>query len=229
MLCKLMGLIKTSVIFISFFMTNWSAQAVEQFELKNSVGKPMLVERYGNGPTAVILAHQRDGSLEDWQFYAQELEELGHSAYVFDFNGHGKKKGFSKKLNTQHKDIALILEYVRNTAPSKIYLLGSSMGAASVIKASEAEKLNGTIALAPYANLSSKWTSSSTKSSKKITNPVLLVSTKGDSSAKHAKTLNNSIAQSELIMYGGKAHGIEIFETPDGDDLRQRIEQFLQN
>ena len=103
------------------------------------------------------------------------------------------------------------------------------MGAASVIKASEAEKLNGTIALAPYANLSSKWTSSSTKSSKNITNPVLLVSTKGDSSAKHAKTLNNSIAQSELIMYGGKAHGIEIFETPDGDDLRQRIEQFLQN
>ena len=106
--------------------------------------------------------------------------------------------------------------------------LGSSMGAGAVLKAAETLDMDGVIAMAPYVDRGNKFASPSSATAKTIEERVLLVSAKGDTSASHAKKLDELIPNSSLAMYGGKAHGMAILKTSDGKDLRSKVFAFLE-
>ena len=43
----------------------------------------------GQGPTAIVLAHQSDDDACVWAFYVPELTADGRQVLAFDFSGHG--------------------------------------------------------------------------------------------------------------------------------------------
>ena len=222
---KKLGLI--GCLLISTLITSVAFSA-EKYEIKNGLGDPMPVVRYGTGPVAVILAYQYKGKMHDWKFFAEELESAGFSAYTFDFNGYGSKGGWKKERSKNHLDVVEVAKFAREQGAEKLFLIGSSMGAGAVLKAAETLDTDGVIAMAPYVDRGSKFASPSSVTAKAIEEKVLLVSAKGDTSASHAKKLDKLIPESGLAMYGGKAHGMAILKTSDGKDLRSKVFAFLE-
>jgi len=55
-------------------------------------GTRLAGARYGRGTTAVVLAHQSNGNVCQWAFYARRLASLGYLAFPFDFRGHGESQ-----------------------------------------------------------------------------------------------------------------------------------------
>ena len=218
----------TAIYFFSILISlNYAAFALEQFEIKNGSDGNMKVEQFGDGSTAIILAYQYNGKIEDWQEFAKLLEVRGHTSFLFDFNGYGETKD-RKNRTKNHLDIEALANFVKERGYNKLYLIGSSMGAGAVLKAGENLETNGIIALAPYVDRQSKFSTPSKKTAKLITEEVLLVSARGDDSARHAIKLNKLIPNSELLMYEGKAHGMGILKTSDSDDLKSKIFKFIE-
>ena len=52
-------------------------------------GTKLVGHRFGKGTTAVILAHQSEGSLCDWLPYARRLASQGYFVFPVDFRGYG--------------------------------------------------------------------------------------------------------------------------------------------
>jgi alpha-beta hydrolase superfamily lysophospholipase len=202
------------------------AQAQEQMTIQDGTGRSMAVEKFGNGSTAVILAHQYDASRVQWTFFAKELEQRGYTAYTFDFNGHGKNTTGGKKRLKNDLDLAEMVKLARTQGAKKVYLIGSSMGAAAVLKAGASQKLDGIIAMAPYLD-NNRFASLSTAETSKVSEDVLLFTAKNDSSYSSAVDLDMLLPNATLYAYAGNAHGMGLLRTNKGAEVRDLIFGFL--
>src|SRR5215217_8198741 len=74
---------------------------------------------YGQGETAVILAHMMASEQAAWQPFAKELAEKGYTALTFDFRGNGKSGG---KLNyvALDKDVQAAIAFLHDHGFSQI-------------------------------------------------------------------------------------------------------------
>jgi pimeloyl-ACP methyl ester carboxylesterase len=202
------------------------SQAQEQLTIPDGTGRSMAVEKFGTGTTAVILAHQYDASLEQWTFFARELAGRGYTAYTFDFNGHGKNTKGGKKRLKNDLDIAEMVKLARTNGAKKVYLIGSSMGAAAVLKAGVSQQLDGIVAMAPYLD-NNRFASLSTAETGKVSEDVLLFTTKNDSSYSSAVELDMLLPNATLYAYAGNAHGMGLRRTSKGPEVRDLIFGFL--
>ncbi|NOX73157.1 MAG: alpha/beta hydrolase [Alphaproteobacteria bacterium] len=201
-------------------------QAQEQLTIQNSTGRDMAVEKFGSGTIAVILAHQYDASRLQWAFFARELAQRGYTAYTFDFNGHGKNTKGGKQRLKNDLDLGEMVKLARAEGAKKVYMIGSSMGAAAVLKAGISQKLDGIIAMAPYLD-NSRFAALSTSETGRVSEDVLLFTTKNDSSYSNAVDLDMLLPNATLYAYAGNAHGMGLLRTNKGTEVRNLIFGFL--
>jgi pimeloyl-ACP methyl ester carboxylesterase len=123
----------------------------------------------GNKGTTVIMGH---GYLMDWRemlSIAHPLRQQGYHVLLFDFRAHGKSGGHLASVGYhESKDVAAAVQFVRQQFPQasgRIFYLGHSMGAASILLAPAGlhsypetlaeltQHLDGIILDCPYADL----------------------------------------------------------------------------
>ena len=197
--------------------------------IQNSLGKEMEVAIAGQGDRAVILAHQYKGSWKSWEFFIPALVAEGYKVYAFDFNGYGKNGGFSKKRMNNDLDIEKVIEFARADGASKVILIGSSMGAAAVLKAALTNDVDGIVAMAPYHKRGGKFANLGDGEAEKVNAPVYLFTARQDSSYKHAEELHSLLPTSELYVGKGKQHGYELLKTGQDQEVRQLLMEFLRS
>jgi uncharacterized protein len=180
---------------------------------------------YGHGKTIVICSHELRTTKVIWSLsgIAQRLALHGYTVLAYDFRGNGDSSG-PYDLTKLDVDLRAAIAFAHQQKATKIVLLGSSMGGTATLKVAASEQVAAVITLsAPEAFFTNVDAEVSA-----ITVPKLFINSKNDDYAAetmHMYTLANP--PKEIHMYPGGAHGTEIFYGDDGNDLTQRILNFV--
>jgi pimeloyl-ACP methyl ester carboxylesterase len=181
----------------------------------------------GNGPTAIVLAHESQQDACDWAFFVPELAAGGRMALAFDFSGDGS----SSYIGDGRLDLDMLaaVTEVRRRGATRVVVIGASKGATAAVTAAgaPANGIDGVVSLSAAASYRSADTASAAAG---ITAPVLLAATENDGSAaetaqKVAETCG--CAYPEVLVFSGRLHGMRMLTGPDGSALRDAIAQLV--
>jgi alpha-beta hydrolase superfamily lysophospholipase len=203
-----------------------------EVSFKAADGTKLVGHRFGKGETAVILAHQSEGSLCDWLPYARRLAAQGYFAFPIDFRGHGLSGIPTRRAaNRYAADLAAAVKAVRKLGKRKVILVGASMGglASLVAAANVSPAVQGVVSISGPARFRGL---DAVKTGPRLRVPVLYVAAEDDDNAgfdfsADAETLFGATAavDKQLEVLPGGLHGIALM----GGSARARslVESFL--
>ena len=91
----------------------------------------------------VIIFHGFSGNKARMLDKSEVFNQLGYSTFLVDFIGTGGSEGNETTIGYKEaQDVKVCLDYVRQTNEKNIVLFGTSMGAAAILRASEAFQIN---------------------------------------------------------------------------------------
>ena len=178
-------------------------------------GTKLVGHRFGKGTTAVILAHQSEGSLCDWVPYARRLASQGYFVFPVDFRGYGFSQIRTGAASTRFAaDLAATAKALRKLGKKKVFLVGASMGglASLVAGANVTPAVTGVVSISSPARFRGM---DALKTAPRLRVPVLYLAAAGDDNAgfdfsqdaeaMHAATASND---KRLEVLPGSLHGI---------------------
>jgi alpha-beta hydrolase superfamily lysophospholipase len=195
-------------------------------------GTKLVGHRFGKGTTAVILAHQSEGSLCDWLPYARRLAARGYFAFPIDFRGYGFSEiRTGRAANRYAADLAAAVKAMRGLGKKKVILVGASMGgiAALTAAANVTPPVDGVVSVSAPARFRGM---DAVKTAPRLRVPVLYLAAEGDDNAGYdfsadaqAMADSTTSASKQLEILPGGLHGIALV----GGSARAKalVESFL--
>jgi pimeloyl-ACP methyl ester carboxylesterase len=188
---------------------------------------------YGNGQTAVILAHQGTPGANQWTWYAfaNLLAEHGYTALAFDFRGIGRSQGTPDR-NQLAVDLIAALEFLQDQGHDQVICIGASMGGTACIRtALDHGELVGLAALGS-AMITDYGTGIRVSIAElaQLTVPKLFIAAEQDSSLvvqDITRMYENSPEPKEILWLPGSSHGTDLFHTEAGEDLTNGLLEFI--
>lgn len=104
----------------------------------------------------VVLFHGYSGEKSGMLERADEFLKLGYSTLLVDFMGSGGSEGSQTTLGFREAEqVKSCFDYLRATSENRVYLFGTSMGAAAVLKAERDFQMNpeGLILECPFGSM----------------------------------------------------------------------------
>lgn len=182
---------------------------------------------FGSGDRWVILSHMFPDDQSDWYPFAGELGAKGYHVLTYDFRGYGVSQG-QKQIDRIDRDLRAAIGYVRGRTPSRVLLLGASMGGTASIVVAADTPVDGLVALsAPetFRGLDALAVASSVRV------PSLLIAAQDDDgAAASARDLGTRLATSDkrVEIVNESLHGIHLLERgPAKDQVRAAVLDFL--
>jgi alpha-beta hydrolase superfamily lysophospholipase len=112
-----------------------------------------LYEPSARPAPAVVLVHMFGRSKEDWDRFAQTLEDAGIIALAIDLRGHGRSSGSNASLPAMVQDVASAVDWIAarpTTRPGSIAVVGASLGATlAVLGAADSPAVHAIAMLSP--------------------------------------------------------------------------------
>jgi alpha-beta hydrolase superfamily lysophospholipase len=190
-------------------------------------GTKLVGHRFGSGRTAVVLVHERNGSLCQWVPYAKRLAGLGYTAFGLDLRGNGDSQSRNYPANQRYGgDVAAAVKEVRRLGARKVFLVGASVGGSAAINAAANARplVDGVVSVSGAADLADAIGSVS-----RVQVPSLFVAGAGDTDfANDARRLYAaSTAQDKTleVLPGAYEHGTQLVAA--SSRVRSLIETFL--
>lgn len=123
------------------------AGAVYQVVTFSSVDGLTLSGRlFGEGDSAVVLAHMFPADQESWRSFAEELVKRGYLVLTFDFRGYGDSDG-PKEIDRIDLDVEGALDFLEKQGVRDVFLVGASMGGTASLKVAARRSVSGVISL----------------------------------------------------------------------------------
>jgi len=197
---------------------------------KASDGVRLIGVLLGNGPRAVILAHQGGGppNLCGWVSYARTLAAAGYRVLVFDHRGYGSSGHASRstRVNRVDYDVLGATRALRARGATSIVLAGASLGAGAVLSAAPraTPPVNAVISLSSPTRL---FRINVLNAVRAVRAPVLFVASDGDSPFdEQAQELYAACPSLEkrLMIVPGYDHGVALLLDPQ---VRATVEGFI--
>lgn len=186
-------------------------------------GTVLRIKSYGGSGTAVLLAHDLDGSQGEWAEFAETLSSRGYTVMTFDFRGHGKSPG-QRDAALAESDLASALVHMREQlrAP-KVLLVGAGMGGIAALRVSARESVSAVATVSAPATLRGL---SAADAVPLITAPKLFLAGEGAAADAGAARNLSSLAKDpkDLLLVPGNAHGTSLLNNTQA---RDRLLQFL--
>jgi pimeloyl-ACP methyl ester carboxylesterase len=180
---------------------------------------------FGDGEIAAVLSHMRPSDQTAWHAFARTLADNGYTALAYDFRGYGKSGG-TQELGKIDRDVRAAAAYLRAQGATRIVLIGASMGGTASAKIAASIGAQGLIVLSSPQSFQGLTVSADDLSLAGM--PSLWVSSRGDPVAREVEAMHAGASEPKSFhVYEGIAHGTDIFNTPDGVDLGQRVVDFL--
>jgi len=104
----------------------------------------------------VILFHGYGGEKSSMLKRAKLIREMGYNTLLVDFSGSGGSTGNTTTIGYKESlDVQAVVKHLQSKGKESIYLLGTSMGAAAVLKATSEQDLSvkGIIIECPFESL----------------------------------------------------------------------------
>lgn len=190
----------------------------------------------GQGRTGVILAHQRWFSLCSWVPFARTLAQQGFRVLVFDFRGFGVSPPLTGRAGRSlDLDVAGGLAYLRGQGVDRVVLVGSSMGATSVLMVASQDQPPGQAPVAGVVSISGPsrfYEMDAGQAVNRLRVPLLLIASEGEGNYTRSARLlyhNASSHSKRMVIVPGKVHGIGLLSSAaNGAQLRQLVTTFIQ-
>jgi len=197
--------------------------------LTNGAGLSIAAVDLGTGASAVVLAHQSDGSLCEWLPYGESLAAKGFRVLAFDFAGSGSSS--MPKQKTYVDDLRTAVTYLRGQGVTRVVIMGASMGATMTVVAGAAiiPPVDGVIALSSPLSFDGV---NAEKAAPSLKTPSLYIASETDGDyASYAKAIESAtpVEYRELLIVSGAQHGIRLLDADVQSTLvvRTFVEQFL--
>jgi pimeloyl-ACP methyl ester carboxylesterase len=178
-------------------------------------GTKLVGHRFGKGTTAVVLAHQSEGSLCDWVPYARRLASQGYFVFPVDFRGYGFSQVRTGAAASRFAaDLTAATKALRRLGKKKVFLVGASMGgiASLVAGVNVTPAVDGVVAISAPARFRGM---DAVKTAPRLRVPVLYLAAEGDDNAgydfsRDAESMHAATAAADkrLELLPGPLHGI---------------------
>jgi pimeloyl-ACP methyl ester carboxylesterase len=191
-------------------------------------GTRLVGARYGRGTTAVVLAHQSDGTLCAWQPYARRLAAEGYLAFPFDFRNYGESQHRRYPASDRLAgDVVAAARAVRALGATHVFLVGASMGGTAVVVAAANARppVAGVVSVSGAANYGRI---DAVAAARRLAVPALFMAGEGDVDfANDARTLYAAAtaADKSLEILPSSAHGVTLVGT--SAQARSLLESFI--
>lgn len=188
---------------------------------------------FGEGATAVILAHQGTFGADQttWHPFARLLAGRGYTALAFDFRGVGGSGGKLRYGNLA-LDVNAAAQFLGDRGFQHILCVGASMGGTACILAAQENAFDGLIILASTMMAGSPADSLrvSPADLELLAQPKLFIS----ASSENPVVVNDtrqmyelSLEPKDLLYFPGTQHGTSLFKTGAGEELSATMLRFL--
>jgi dienelactone hydrolase len=177
---------------------------------------------------AVVLTHMGQPGTDQtsWTSFAQHAARQGFSSLTFNFREDRSRLDF---------DVRAAVGFLRDQGFQRIVCMGASMGGTACLKAAVDTDLAGIVII---SSLSTTGTGSSggalvvnRRELAHITIPKLFITTQYDDNGVPftMKSLYEAAPEPKAFkMFPGSVHGTDIFSTPQGDEFRDLLVDFLE-
>ena len=208
---------------------------VEQVSFTTSDGINLSGRLFGEGDTAIILAHQGTPGADKrtWYPFAGLLAENGYAALAFDFRGVGGSDGPLLYANLG-LDVEAAVKFLESRGYTRIACVGASMGGTACIQVARDYAFIGLVILASTmtAGPGADCLCLGPEYFEGLSAPKLFVSAKADASVvvwSTKRMFEISPEPKSLLMLSGTRHGTDLFGTNVGPELSSAIFEFLQS
>jgi dienelactone hydrolase len=186
---------------------------------------------FGSGTQGVVLAHMYPADQTSWYPVAERLAEEGYFVLTFDFRGYGESEG-TKDIQYLDKDVAAAVQYTRGAGAEEVVLVGASMGGTACLKAAAELQTMSSIRLAGVVTLSAPVGFKGLSAAEAVPNlvvPLLFMAAEHDVGANGASELEQlSGGEGDLGIVAGDAHGTDLFDSPQAEQVWTLLLDFLQ-
>ncbi len=192
----------------------------EEVTFQTSDGETLEATRVGTGTTGVVIVHGSNANRTHWYDAGGQIAEAGLQVLIVNLRGTGESTG--TRRTHQDIDILAAADWLEDHGVDKVALIGSSMGATSVLVAATERPVAGVVALSPPQR---SFEMDAVAAAPKITAPVMLFAAEKDTAfAESTKALGKLLGVEPHIV-SGDGHGTGMFA--DNPDVIPEIITFL--
>jgi predicted alpha/beta hydrolase len=170
----------------------------------------------GDGPVAVVLAHQGRSDLCEELPYAKTLLANGLRVLAFDFRGNGHSKNPAKNWLSLGRDLAAGVARARADGAKRVFMIGASMGGAAVVQNSAGLAVDGRVSLSG-TRLWTGYGINDAAGVRSLRAPFLYVGTKQDWRApeSEARAIFRRVGARDkhITFYPGALHGWQLVQA----------------
>jgi uncharacterized protein len=187
---------------------------------------------YGQGTKAVILAPMYNVGQPAWQSFATAVAAQGYRVLTFDYRGVGESEG-TRNPATASDDLTGAVAYIKGNAFEPIVLIGAGLGGSAAIRvaAQDSSIVGAAIISAPRAFPPDAPDAISITDAdlSAMTMPSIWFGTRNDMTQNVEEMFDKvgGTDKSIWIYEGSSLQGTYIFDGADGNDLRQRLIDFI--
>jgi dienelactone hydrolase len=192
-------------------------------------GSTIKGELYGSGKTAVIFSVMGNCK-PGWREFAQLTAAQGLMALTYPWRG-CRESGSVDNVEIQKfvDDLRGAISFMRDQGAEKIILVGASLGGCASAKLALESGAIGLIVIASPPEIP-QWGFKIESADLDTDIPKLFITTENDDTVNPTETralFDLAAEPKEWQTYPGTAHGTDLFETEEGEQLQNRILQFI--
>lgn len=182
---------------------------------------------YGQGTTAVVFAHQLNGSQAQWSTFAADVARGGFTAVTFDFRGHGATGG-ERHLGELDQDIKVVFTFLAGRGITKIVCVGASAGGTACLKAAHEPNIVGLVIVSSPLSVQQPL-SLRPDDFAGLMYPKLFVVSENDLDFSSGVEAMYKISPEpkQLKVFPGSAHGTDLLGPATHDEFEKLLIDFL--
>lgn len=184
---------------------------------------------HGVGKTAVIFSVMGNCK-RGWEETADLVAQNGMTALTYQWRGCRDSGSVDEgEIQKFVDDLRGAVNFMREQGATKIILAGASLGGCASAKLAVESQASGLIVIASPPEIA-QWNFEVEADNMNTDIPKLFITAENDDTVPASKTreLHDLAAEpKEWQTYPGTAHGTDLFETESGEELQERILNFI--
>ena len=203
--------------------------ATHAVTFRTSDGATLNGELYGSGETAVIFSVMGNCK-PGWREFAWLTAEQGLMAITYPWRGcRDSQPANESELRKFVEDARAAISFAREQGAEKIILVGASLGGLASARLATESQASGIVVVASPARIV-EWDFEIEAADLNTDVPKLFISAEKDAVVPfdEARELFDLAAEpKEWQTYPGTAHGTDLFEGENGEEMAMRILEFI--
>jgi pimeloyl-ACP methyl ester carboxylesterase len=186
---------------------------------------------FGQGSTTVVLSNMGDNDPGPWQAFAPLLVAKGYAVLTYSFRYPPYTNHFTPTMAEQTvPDLQGAVAFARQQGAARIVLIGASLGGITVGVVAAASRATSVVIMAAEQDLVGYGLAVTPAELAAMTQPKLFIASMDDTNTAFTDTksfYDNAPEPKQFHAFPGDVHGVHLFDTDRGDELRDLLVSFV--